>query len=606
MRIELFFIALFVSLPAIAQIKTGDNLGNHKAVKDLEMSNQRVINASGIVIGSASFTNNSVQLELSSANKAFLLNRVANTAAIAAPVDGMLVYSNADNKMYLRQGSLWISFASIGDINWSNLTGKPLFSAVAISGSYNDLINKPSFPGNVSAFTNDVGYINASALTWNNISSKPGFANVAVTGNYNDLINKPFIPAYTSSLINDAGFITTWGRAYPRRSDGTAIDFIWSGQSGQPTWLWGSNDGINHYVWNPANFSVNYANTAGSATSAINASNAINATYGRYVYNNGNYSGSGWMEASELGVRYAASAGSTNNAINAVNATYGRYVYNNGAWSGSGWVEASDLGVRYANSAGSAGYAGYAGSAGYIDWGSIGNKPSAVSSFVNDVGYVSAYSSEQIFGKKYFLSNTGGQYLAYSNEPALQAFSTDGGTAMMSFHRSGNFAINMGLDPDNVFRWGGWSIGGQNLLELDMLGTLSARGYMYAQQFFQTSDRKLKNILTDIPAPKNVLSIKLRAYNFKADSSASLHFGYIAQEVERIIPGAVKTRNQLLNPISKKSGIQTANTQSKPPFEAIKEVNYIEVHNVMINELITEINQLRKEMTKLKKLLSKK
>ena len=33
---------------------------------------------------------------------------------------------------------------------------------------------------------------------------------------------------------------------------------------------------------------------------------------------------------------------------------YSRYVYNNGAYSGSGWTEPSDLGVRYANNAGSA------------------------------------------------------------------------------------------------------------------------------------------------------------------------------------------------------------------------------------------------------------
>lgn len=33
--------------------------------------------------------------------------------------------------------------------------------------------------------------------------------------------------------------------------------FNWSGQSGQPSWLWGSNDGSNYYVWNPSNFNVN-------------------------------------------------------------------------------------------------------------------------------------------------------------------------------------------------------------------------------------------------------------------------------------------------------------------------------------------------------------
>ena len=45
----------------------------------------------------------------------------------------------------------------------------------------------------------------------------------------------------------------------------TGKPFNWSGQSGQPSWLWGSNDGTNYYVWNPSNFSVNYANSAGNA-----------------------------------------------------------------------------------------------------------------------------------------------------------------------------------------------------------------------------------------------------------------------------------------------------------------------------------------------------
>ncbi|MDP2655272.1 MAG: hypothetical protein Q8P17_01790 [bacterium] len=50
-------------------------------------------------------------------------------------------------------------------------------------------------------------------------------------------------------------------------TDAYNMKMHWSGQGGQPTWLWGSNDGANSYVWNPSNFSVNYANSAGSASS---------------------------------------------------------------------------------------------------------------------------------------------------------------------------------------------------------------------------------------------------------------------------------------------------------------------------------------------------
>ena len=49
------------------------------------------------------------------------------------------------------------------------------------------------------------------------------------------------------------------------RADGGATVWNWHGQGGQPQWLWGGNDGESMYVYNPANFSVNYANSAGSA-----------------------------------------------------------------------------------------------------------------------------------------------------------------------------------------------------------------------------------------------------------------------------------------------------------------------------------------------------
>ena len=50
-----------------------------------------------------------------------------------------------------------------------------------------------------------------------------------------------------------------------RLTEGGETAWSWTGQGGQPGWLWGGNDGVNMYVYNPANFSVNYANSAGSA-----------------------------------------------------------------------------------------------------------------------------------------------------------------------------------------------------------------------------------------------------------------------------------------------------------------------------------------------------
>ena len=73
-------------------------------------------------------------------------------------------------------------------------------------GDYNSLTNKPvipTVPTNVSAFTNDAGYITGYSET------DPQFN--AWDKNYNDLTNKPVIPAVptnVSAFNNDAGYIT--------------------------------------------------------------------------------------------------------------------------------------------------------------------------------------------------------------------------------------------------------------------------------------------------------------------------------------------------------------------------------------------------------------
>lgn len=51
--------------------------------------------------------------------------------------------------------SSWVrkELTTLNDLTWSNITGKPSFSTVATSGSYNDLSNKPSIPSAETAAT---------------------------------------------------------------------------------------------------------------------------------------------------------------------------------------------------------------------------------------------------------------------------------------------------------------------------------------------------------------------------------------------------------------------------------------------------------------------
>lgn len=68
------------------------------------------------------------------------------------------------------------------------------------------------------------------------------------------------IKAAITAIINAIVSGNMNGRAYPRKVGGGVANFNWSGQSGQPTWVWGGlgpdGDAGNYYVWNPANFNV--------------------------------------------------------------------------------------------------------------------------------------------------------------------------------------------------------------------------------------------------------------------------------------------------------------------------------------------------------------
>lgn len=124
--------------------------------------------------------------------------------------------------------------------SYSDLSNTPNLATVATSGSYNDLSDKPvipTVPTNVSAFTNDAGYLTQhqslagyATENWvqqqgystfsgdyddltdkpelfsgdyNNLTNKPDLshyvedtdlATVATSGSYNDLSDKPTIP----------------------------------------------------------------------------------------------------------------------------------------------------------------------------------------------------------------------------------------------------------------------------------------------------------------------------------------------------------------------------------------------------------------------------
>ena len=129
--------------------------------------------------------------------------------------------------------------SSASSVPWTGVTGKP--STYPPSGHNHDNAY-PATNGSRAIGTWGINITGSSASCTGNAKTAS-----SCTGNANT--------ANTAGKIGEGG-----NTNYP-------ITFHWSGQSGQPTWMWGSNDRANQYVYNPSNFSVNYAKSAGSANS---------------------------------------------------------------------------------------------------------------------------------------------------------------------------------------------------------------------------------------------------------------------------------------------------------------------------------------------------
>ena len=104
-----------------------------------------------------------------------------------------------------------------------------LDAPVSFSGNYEDLINKPTIPTKVSDLENDENFATTSQLnsglnTKANSTHTHSYTELEDTptlfsGNYNDLLNKPTIPTSVSDLTNDLNFVDT--TALATKSDKT-------------------------------------------------------------------------------------------------------------------------------------------------------------------------------------------------------------------------------------------------------------------------------------------------------------------------------------------------------------------------------------------------
>ena len=171
----------------------------------------------------SAFTNDANYVTTSQLNAANYITAAQVPAQVNADWNATTGAAQILNKPTLFSGNYsdLTNKPTLFDGNYNSLSNRPNLAAVATSGNYNDLINKPAIPTvptYVSAFTNDAGYLTNFTETdpqfsawdkdYNDLTNKP----TLFSGNYNDLTNKPMIPTVptnVSAFTNDAGYLTS-------------------------------------------------------------------------------------------------------------------------------------------------------------------------------------------------------------------------------------------------------------------------------------------------------------------------------------------------------------------------------------------------------------
>ena len=132
-------------------------------------------------------------------------------------------------------------------------------------------------------------------------------------------------------------------------------------------------------------------------------------------------------------------------------------------------------------------------------------------------------------------TNTGGALTGSNDSGALSVRGDATNAASMSFHRPGLYAINMGLDTDNIFKIGGWSAS-TNAFQMDGSGNLTMLNNVTAY-----SDERYKKNWRDLPEDyiDQLATIKHGIYD-RTDVEVT-QVGVSAQSLQKILEHAVLT-----------------------------------------------------------------
>ena len=152
----------------------------------------------------------------------------------------------------------------------------------------------------------------------------------------------------------------------------------------------------------------------------------------------------------------------------------------------------------------------------------------------NYSSYAINRGGDTVSGIVYYLSNRN----TTSDSCPLQAYSNNGSGATMSFHRGGYYAVNFGLDSDNVMRIGGWSASA-NRWQLDMSGNMTVAGNVTAY-----SDERLKKDWAPVASDFVASLAKIKSGTYTRIDSEERQAGVSAQDFQKLLPETISADNE--------------------------------------------------------------
>lgn len=251
-----------------ASIKAGEATTSANTAQQYASNSAESANVANEKANSAA---NSAIGATSSANTA---QQYASNAAISASTAQNYAVADTDSAKYYYEQARRISesfsgaLRPMGTVTFANL---PALSATTSGNMYNisDQFTTTSdfkegagnvIPAGANVYKTEDG-------KWDVLAGTPvtGVKGSAESGYRRGNVNITAENVGAVPLGGNAGSADRAARLGRNGNAGYPMTFNWEGKTGQPSWLWGGENGEDMYVYNPSNFSVNYAASAGNA-----------------------------------------------------------------------------------------------------------------------------------------------------------------------------------------------------------------------------------------------------------------------------------------------------------------------------------------------------